>query len=1312
MNQATQQEAPSSLEVVQQNTLSRTSVGLQPVAVQRNEALERFSQVIMYGVALVFIWGGILSLAFAEGASEMNFLALLVGGAVSSAMALFMIEIRARGSTYELDQPQGYLLGLSFFFMAIGMLWGTRFLAGWLSADPINVDVFVAGSTSGAWAFDAQNWRAGPNTILLQTAGTIALMLGQRRLLARYSGSLDLAWAVMVFSPIALLWVGIGTWSQWGGDGFGWQLGLAMVVLCGASMHMSVQSDVSYTFVISAITTSLLPLVYQMNVASVVVDGSEELSAFSMLLPLIFLQGWFAKDKRLRRELVERISWAMVGIVVIVMLVLFPWEGTQTVYHLALFDVTVADLLGPDAATVLTPGVLLWAALLFGYFPAVHARRTPAMPILLAATLWTFSGSAADGPWIVAISTAAYMLGYADATRPWVAKATMAALVGSAVLRGTLVDADVLAEAQLLDELLPGLVPAALLLLAFLGKQRGLLPNLAPVAVIGLIVLTPTFANLLDESPLLSWVVALAPLAMWQFDLRRLESTSVANLASMSYQGGIAMLVPTVLASSGQLSLGDGTEVAVLVAVAAMLYGLSLVDRSRQVGLGGMITHFAAGGANTDEDAEAYQAGSPLDQVGLVLAIVLLAQAAGSVEQDLLRLFFPVIPFLLLLGEALRMDKITSSDRAYGLVVVLLLVLWPLLNGDAPAREDINDQIFMELWVWELSLLAVPVIVLLRKRKDFVYDSVDLDRITLVLLLVLAAMDLYIGLRMPLLFLIVCWLAHRHGRDGVLAMAPLIWIFNPMVANESFLFTRLTDVLLDLGLPFNELLGLNSIVAVLIIASMFEPVRTSIAARRAGEANVGGGMATAWMLFGVVVLVPDLTWAGASVIGILILRQWWFGRPDAVVWLHAAMLAWLVLFLPSTMDSVGDALQLACLTVGLLAIGFASGKEGRVFAYTPPLDEGNLVSKGEMDFTTAHGRKNITQTLEISAIVLLLCTPTFAYGIGHLIGAVMGTRQLLRRPTDVGVACVPVLHAMAASVVVRALLGDSAELTQVSGVVLAVESLVLLYIGLTQEDPISTWLQGLAPEAVRSRDTMGVLGITYLVVSVLMLFANADSWTLRYLLIAAICLSLGINGFGSNGASWQRAIGIYGGLVAMIGLSISIDGDNAGFWRSLIFLVIGMIAFGFGTLYLQRQGGPSGVLTETTMELQMVQGGTTYGQSVAAAPVTPAEPLPAAVQSQEDLDAIDVGEEAPSEEASTAEEDLEAPEQPMLDPGAVLVGQETNRLTVVDDMMDLLIDDAMRVRLHAAIRSTPHEGFRPTLKITERGEVLLEFLPL
>ena len=51
------------------------------------------------------------------------------------------------------------------------------------------------------------------------------------------------------------------------------------------------------------------------------------------------------------------------------------------------------------------------------------------------------------------------------------------------------------------------------------------------------------------------------------------------------------MLVPAVLASTGRLTLGEGTDTEVLLLVAAMLYGLSLVERSSQVGLGGMIAY-------------------------------------------------------------------------------------------------------------------------------------------------------------------------------------------------------------------------------------------------------------------------------------------------------------------------------------------------------------------------------------------------------------------------------------------------------------------------------------------------------------------------------------------------------------------------------------------------------------------------------------------------------------------------------------------------------------------------------------------------
>ena len=71
------------------NTLSRTSVGLQPVTVTRNEALERFSQVIMYGGAR-FHLGGILSLAFAEGLELVSSPSLWA--VLSSGMAMFRIE--------------------------------------------------------------------------------------------------------------------------------------------------------------------------------------------------------------------------------------------------------------------------------------------------------------------------------------------------------------------------------------------------------------------------------------------------------------------------------------------------------------------------------------------------------------------------------------------------------------------------------------------------------------------------------------------------------------------------------------------------------------------------------------------------------------------------------------------------------------------------------------------------------------------------------------------------------------------------------------------------------------------------------------------------------------------------------------------------------------------------------------------------------------------------------------------------------------------------------------------------------------------
>ena len=67
---------------------------------------------------------------------------------------------------------------------------------------------------------------------------------------------------------------------------------------------------------------------------------------------------------------------------------------------------------------------------------------------------------------------------------------------------------------------------------------------------------------------------------------------------------------------------------------------------------------------------------------------------------------------------------------------------------------------------------------------------------------------------------------------------------------------------------------------------------------------------------------------------------------DAVVWLHVALLLWLLIFLPTTMDSAGDAVQVACATVGILAMLFTFGQDAIIFRYTARWTQRPLSRRG------------------------------------------------------------------------------------------------------------------------------------------------------------------------------------------------------------------------------------------------------------------------------------------------------------------------------------------------------------------------------
>ena len=64
------------------------------------DSLERFTEITMYAVAMFFVWGGLFTIAFAEGTGEEKFLYLFIGGLASAAMALFMVELQAKKNEY------------------------------------------------------------------------------------------------------------------------------------------------------------------------------------------------------------------------------------------------------------------------------------------------------------------------------------------------------------------------------------------------------------------------------------------------------------------------------------------------------------------------------------------------------------------------------------------------------------------------------------------------------------------------------------------------------------------------------------------------------------------------------------------------------------------------------------------------------------------------------------------------------------------------------------------------------------------------------------------------------------------------------------------------------------------------------------------------------------------------------------------------------------------------------------------------------------------------------------------------------------
>ena len=393
---------------------------ISPVESHEIDILAKFAQLIMYGIALLAIWVGILSIAFAENATNRNFLVLGIGGIISSLMALGLVEMQRRKGGKELQSVHDYLLGISFFFAAVGILWGTRYLIGILASQ--GFDWFLVEGVP----YSDENWSPSANGIYFQLFACLMLIFSEYFYIKQLEGRTTFGWSVITFTPLALVIAGVGPWLTWSENIVSWELGISIVGMGLLSMWLALESNNSLIFSITAVVSGLIPILYELLNDAGDIDGKG--GALSLLVFIIIGQGILAADERVRKDLMQLTSFFLIGEVL-----------------LAIILVREADLnliLGPiresmlkEAAEYINLQSVLWITVLLAYFPAVHKQRIPWMPIGLAGSIWLLTPGASVVTWSISLIILPYMLVVAKATRSWVANATFVAAACSFFLQ-------------------------------------------------------------------------------------------------------------------------------------------------------------------------------------------------------------------------------------------------------------------------------------------------------------------------------------------------------------------------------------------------------------------------------------------------------------------------------------------------------------------------------------------------------------------------------------------------------------------------------------------------------------------------------------------------------------------------------------------------------------------------------------------------------------------------------------------------------------------------------------------------------------
>jgi hypothetical protein len=1314
--------------------------------------LMRFSQLIMMGIALAAIWGGLFSIAFAEDASNDDFLILFLGGFLSAGIAIGWIAAQSKKNDYVLYEVQDYMLGIGLFFATIGTVWGSRWLIGFVTGEGWTEIFGTAAEFNSGVLIDATtgeevDWHPNAKAIYVQTAALLALIFAELQLFKRFKGATGFGRAVSAYAPIlVLVAAGMGPWMRWTDNVISYEMGISLILLCFASMELALRSNKALNFVVVAVVSGLTPILFEVFNTNAEVGG--EGGALSLLVFIIALQGYYASRQELRSELIQKASIVLVGEIVFAMFI----ARTQDL-NLHLGPVKSAEL-GIDHLFGLS--VALWIAVLAFYFPAVQQRRVPWMPIGLAAALVVLPNDGSVIPWAVSLLMIPYMLFIAKATRRWVADYTFAMLAVAYFMTDVIANIENIPLSGTFGyDGMQVIIPLALFVISEYARRTDKISSWTHLVMLAALVLSRTIIQ--AEDWFMPWIFIgyLLYLARDSFSnlseesewKEKMQATLVVIIANAS------MILLAVL---DRLDLPQFLDTEVLpeyfnyqIFILGIVGYLALY-KARTIELdAGLLFNWTKRLAskapmynpetNTwttpDQDTEQEVANwqemnswSQLTRISLIVpffmmsfSIVTMSDPWNGFDTDgsqslvtypwILMLLAPVYG---LVHEIRGMEIISSTVRSAGVWVLFAITVPVSISFNVVRSEMLQIEKYVDTAIMpvpillDLILLSAPLYVnsLIAKRGiDTEHLSENADRWAMLGLIAFACLDTSGGLLLISMLGLVTVRSVRHRHVLPLLLSPAVFILLQSTwLNYAGIARTLFESADTLSYDFTEdgFLGLPRIGGLIIAGQMLYAIIMDSRMVKNSSSNrepLPWYGLWGWALVGILAASSSIGWIPAIFFAYLMINAWLSGTLNSLPALHLGFLISLIVGM--AVEEVADTWALAfswsALITGFAALGFsAMGSNGILFKNVPEARE---------EFYTEQKKSEIINTLYVVTYVLFLVSYEAFNGIGTLVGAIILTRDIVTKGYTNAVFFVPAIHALA---LMNLLVQTDFDMIQegiVLGSVLLIEGLIVSWLSL-QNDRVYDFkfFEWENDDAFLDFiDRLGIAGVLFSLSGIYFIFADFNQTTVGWLLATAVLMAVGIQGYSpENDARWRRIIGGYGSIFAFIGFSSGIESNTM---QSLSWIGVGLIALGWGFMMMQRLENDEQIYHSSE---EAIPEGLAMNEAVLIADESVEIPEPVF--------------EAEEEESVEDEEDFdEANEQQLPEPVLKKKTSKAIPKPVVEQyVLPAAIDTGLgfEIRLPPgkleaivkSIRSTPHEGYKPIVGMHENGKIVIDWV--